>query len=158
MNKFSSWLLLIFSILFWAFRVILTVIVETKGSWEGFIVFDHSKEIALLFISVISFMFISRRALVGGIVYIITYGYYFGGYILNNLILATMNGEQIEGIVFQNTVVAIIAMILSVGTFVDLSLEKAGKKKYSKTDWFFDDKNTDRKLDERADKNQYKIY
>ena len=90
----------------------------------------------------------------------ISYGYYFGGYIVSNVIPLLMDGTSLGMDVVQNTAVCLIALIIDICTFFDITIEKMKKNKYtdSKTDWFFNNKDTDRKKEEGADENHYKFY
>ena len=67
---------------------------------------------------------------------------------------------EVDNVAMQNGLVALVGVLISVLTLFDILFEKIKKKKYSdkKTDWFFNNKDTDRKMDDRADKNQYKFY
>lgn len=51
-------------------------------------------------------------------------------------------------------------VIIAFCVFFDLMVNKLRKRdpKDKKTDWFFQNKEYDRKLDDRADKNQYRNY
>ena len=160
MERVSSWLISIFITVFWIFRVVVAIFAQTESDFSGFIVFDFSKEIILIFVTLISIILIFKRKLFGAILYIITYGYYFGGYLYTNTLSNLAADNNLSGELFQNSIISILAIILSVIALLDLVYEKVRKNKYndSKTDWFFEDKKTDRKLDNKADTNQYKIY
>lgn len=158
MKSLFSWLLTFFMAIFWVFRIIVTLSAQYGGDFGGFIVFNNTIEIALLFISLLAFILIVKRNIWGGIIYLASYGYYFGSYIFSSAIVPLMDGETLEFAVLQNTIIAVFGLILALFTVLDLVLEKARRKNYSdnKTDWFFDNENYDRKLDDRADKNQYR--
>ncbi len=89
----------------------------------------------------------------------ITYLYYFGGYIFNNLII-NRTEEALSMSTIQNLLAAALGLILAIIALVDLLFDKATRRSHSdrKTDWFFKNKDFDRKYDERADKNQYRNY
>ena len=160
MERTSSWLISFFVIMFWIFRIIVSIFAQTGSDWAGFVVFDFNTEIILHFITILSFVLVVKRKIMGAILYLITYGYYFGGYIWLSLLPIISNGNEMTVEGTQNLIVAILAIILSVFVFIDVLIDKIKRKKYSdsNTDWFFNNKNTDRKIDEKADKNQYKIY
>ena len=60
----------------------------------------------------------------------------------------------------QNAMVAALGIIIAFCVMFDLLVARARRRTPSdrKTDWFFQNKEFDRKLDERADKNQYRNY
>ena len=158
MKSLASWLLVFFLVIFWVFRIIVTLSAQYGGDFGGFIVFDTTIEIVLLFVSLLCFILILRRMLLGGIIYLLGYGFYFGRYIFTSVVPALMEGETLDFVVLQNTVVAVIGIVLGVCVVLDILVERSKRKNYSdnKTDWFFKNKNYDRELDERADKNQYR--
>ena len=160
MERLSSWLISIFIVMFWVFRVIVAIFAQSESDFAGFIAFNYNLEVILLFVTLLSFILIVKRKMIGAILYVVTYGYYFGGYIYTNVLPIIINQNQMDATILQNATVSIIAIILSICSLWDLSIEKIKRKKYrdSKTDWFFDNKKTDRNLDNKADKNQYRIY
>lgn len=70
------------------------------------------------------------------------------------------SGEEIDMVVAQNAFIALVGLLLGVVTLINLVFEKSKNKHDSndKTNWFFDNKDYDRKLDSRADTNQYRTY
>ena len=160
MERLSSWLISIFIVMFWVFRVIVAIFAQSESDFAGFIAFNYNLEVILLFVTLLSFILIVKRKMIGAILYVVTYGYYFGGYIYTNVLPIIINQNQMDATILQNATVSIIAIILSICSLWDLSIEKIKRKKYrdSKTDWFFDNKKTDRNLHNKADKNQYRIY
>ena len=84
---------------------------------------------------------------------------YFGTAIYNTM----NNNVSSDGLNVSNSLdlaVSIIGVIIPVLTFLDVLLNKnrksiiGGKKS---TDWYYKNDDYDRKFDERADRNQYKI-
>ena len=71
-----------------------------------------------------------------------------------------MSGETLDMSVMQNGLVSFIGVILAVCVLLNLLFNKVAAKdpKDKKTDWFFQEEKYDRKLDEKADKNQYRNY
>ena len=160
MRNLSSWLLVMFMGMFWLFRFIIAISVQFGGNdFGGFIAFDFNTEVILLFTTIVCLILILRRFLIGALAYLGTYGYYFGAYILNNVILNKPEaGLSFD--VLQNALVATIGVLLAVFVLIDLLFDKATRKSHSdrKTDWFFKTDKFDRKYDERADRNQYRNY
>lgn len=157
MKNLVSWFIAIWLIIFWGFRIAITIFEQYGNTLGGFIVFDKTLEIIMLFVSLICFILIFKRNLSGIIIYLIGYGFYFGKYIFGTGVPALIDG-QFDMVIVQNMAVAIIGILLGLFELFDMLIEKAKKKNYSdnKTDWFFKNKKYEREYDERADKNQYK--
>lgn len=159
MKSIISWLLSILAIMFWIFRVVVTLLETISVDFFAKPI-NTQTEIVLLFITIICIVLIMKRKLIGGIAYFAIYLWYFGLDIKNQLIeLNSINEITTILIPFS---ISIIAVILSFSIMLDILINKnrsssvLGKKK-RETDWFFKEEKYERKLDERADKNQYKF-
>ena len=53
MKSLASWLLVFFMAMFWVFRIIVTLSAQFGSDFGGFIVFNNTLEIAMLFISLL---------------------------------------------------------------------------------------------------------
>lgn len=97
-------------------------------------------------------LFIVKRSMLGGLIYLAGNGLYFGTSIFNSIV-----GDS--GINYVNIFFDMLGIILPILIVFDLLLDHNRKEHPvdKKTDWFFKNKDFDRKLDERADKNQYKF-
>ena len=159
MKNFSSWMLVMFMGMFWIFRIAVALTSEMNMDFGGFETLNQQMEIILLFVTLICMILVVKRKVVGGLIYLLSYGMYFGVYLFDN---AKEIMSAIEGVsnvsIYTNTFVCIIAMILPIAVLLDLLLDKGRKKnpKDGKTDWFYNNENFDRELDERADKNNYR--
>ena len=158
MRNFSTWLVVMFMAMFWVFRVIVALMAQLGKDFGGFIAFNLNIEIAVLFITLICFLLVVKRKMLGPIIYVLTYGYYFGSYLLTSVFPILTSGEEMGISLMQNGLVALIGIVLAVFSFFDLLVDKQSRKdpKDKKTDWYYKDDKYDRKLDERADKNQYR--
>ena len=158
MKRMSSWLLVFFMVLFWVFRVIVAIETQTGQDFGGFIAFDFKMEIAMLFLTIICFILVLKRNLIGGIIYLGGYVYYFGGYLLVDAFPKISNGVDMS--LVQNMAVAILAIFIALFVFLDIIIDRKtnNNHKDNKTDWFFKNEKLDRKMDERADTNQYRHY
>ena len=156
MKSLTSWLIAMFMIMFWLFRVVVAFMTEYGKNFGGFIPFNQTIEIVLLFLTILCFILFLRRNILGGIIYLGAYGFYFGQYIIANL----LSGNQMTFNVLQNVLVAAIGILIAVFVFFDLFISKVRKRdpKDKKTDWFFKNSQYDRNYDERADKNEYRNY
>lgn len=156
MKSFASWMILMMMVIFWILRVVVTV---TEGMSVDFFLtpLDERIEIAVLFVTVLCMILVYKRKVIGAVLYLITYGLYFGAYIITN-ITALTSGESVTQTLYLNLMVSFMAMILPVITLFELLLEKRKEANpvSKETDWFYKNKDYERKLDERADKNQYR--
>ena len=150
MKKFSTWLIVMFMVMFWLFRVVIAF-TDSLNIDIGITPVDANAEVVLLFISLISIVLIAKRKMLGGIIYLLTHGIYFGIDIYNNVIA----GTSIE---YGNAFFSLIGIVLPIVAIFDLLFDKAAKAhpKDDKTDWFYKNKDYDREMDERADKNNYR--
>lgn len=156
MKNLSSWLICFFMIMYWAFRVVVAI---TGSMGVDFVVkpIDNNIEIILLFVVLICIPFIFKRKLIGAIIYLLSYGYYFGRGLYTN-IMQMINGETLSMDVYTNMFFSLIAVAIPIFALFDILLDKNRQKNPvdKKTDWFYKNKDYDRKLDERADKNNYR--
>jgi len=157
MKNFSSWLITIFAFMFWGVRLIATLMTSLGNDF----MFEPSNlvmEIALLFITFICICFIVKRRLWATLIYLVAHLLYYVPTFIPNfmgIIEGTLDMNSYMGVFFE-----FIGIILPLAAFLDVLLDRNRKKypKDKKTDWFYNDKQYDRKLDERADKNNYRIY
>ena len=156
MKNLFSWLVSIFIVMFWIFRVIITYMFA-MGFEYAIKPFDLNTEVILLFITFIAILLIFRRKLIGGIIYFVAYLYYFGGYAFNSIKSIIDSGGNTD--IYLSTLSSVIAVILACCILYDLifNRDRNELKDDKNTYWFYKNKKYDRKLDERADKNQYKI-
>jgi len=158
MKNLSSYLISIFILMYWLFRVI---VAATGSMGLDFVVkpIDNNIEVVLLFIVLICVPFIFKRKIIGAIVYLISYGWYFGRGLIEN-IGKIINNETLTMQTYTDMFFAIIAIALPIMALFDILLDKNRTKNPvdKKTDWFYKNEDYDRKLDERADKNNYKMY
>lgn len=160
MKSLSSWLLVMFMAMFWIFRIVVAFQAQYEQDFGGFIAFNMTIEVILLFVTILCMALVLRRNIIGGIIYLGSYGYYFGGYILTNAIPTLINGETLSMGVLQNSMVAAVGLLIALFVFFDLLIARVRRRdpKDKKTDWYFQNEKYDRKYDERADKNQYRNY
>lgn len=152
MSRFSSIILVMFAFMFWVLRIVVAITTPMGIDLIGITTPNLNFEIILLFITLFSLMFIIRRKLFGGLIYLVSYGYFFGMDLISRLSVTSFEN-------ITNLFVDVIAVFLAVMILIDLILDKAQKvnPKDKKTDWFFKNENFDRKFDERADRNEYKF-
>ena len=156
MTSLFSYLLTFLAIIFWAFRAVVTVMYQLDNplfSTPSNVPF----EIVVLFLTLPCLIGVCKRNIVFAAAYLGLYATYFG----NTLLLVVQNASSV-GITLINSadmLCTVIGIIIPLLTFFDILLNKhrtAGKN-VKKEDWFYANEEYDRKFDERADRNQYRL-
>ncbi len=157
MKKLSTYLLVMFMIMFWILRIIIELSSELGRDFIGIKPINSTFEIILLFAFLVCLVLVIKRKLVGPLLYLTLHAIYFGGDITTKLNTLSANGtlsmtENVE------LMISTIGIILPLAVLLDYLLDKNRKNnpKDKKTDWFYGNKEYERKLDERADKNNYR--
>lgn len=161
MKKFSTWMLVMFMILYWILRVVIAVSYELKCDFAGLVPLNPTMEVILLFVTLLCIILVVKRKMLGGLLYLLSYGMYFGTNVIDNIqnIMNAMTGT-IEISQYLNLFMSVIGIILPVAVLFDLLWDRERKEnpKDKKTDWFYKNEQFDRQLDDRADKNNYRNY
>lgn len=151
-----SYMLTILGIVFWIFRVVITAL-YSSGTNLSIEPLNLTWEIVLLFASIPCLILVLRRNIIGAALYVAVYVSYFGTALYNSF---NHEGSTLNVSGKIDMTMAIIGIVIPVLTFIDILFNKNRKAIVggeSKTDWYYNNKDYDRNLDERADKNQYKI-
>lgn len=157
MKKFSTYLLVMFMIVFWVIRIIITLASQLGKDFLGIVPINETFEIAILFATLLCLVLIVKRKLLGAIIYLTLHAIYFGGDITNKLSIMA-NNDVLTLTQSTEMMFSMLGIILPLAVLIDLLLDKNRKMnpKDKKTDWFYKNEEFDRKLDERADKNNYR--
>ena len=155
MKNFSSWLIAIFAFMFWAFRLVGTVMASI-GDEFMFVPSDLTMEVAILFISFICICFIIKRKLWATLIYLAGQYIYLAPSFVTHF-LQIMDGT-LELSMYMTVFFEFIGLIIPLAALFDVLLDRNRKEHPvdKKTDWFYKNKDFDRKLDDRADKNNYR--
>ena len=153
MQKFSTWMILSFAIIFWLLRIFTTYCAAMGDEFMA-TPLEFKTEVSLLFIALLAFILIAKRKWLGAIIYAVAYELYFGIDVISNI--TKMDTLELNG--YTNLFFSFIGMILPIFVIIDLALDKNRKAhpKDKKTDWFYQDEKFDRNMDDRADKNNYR--
>lgn len=157
MKKFSTYLLVMFMILFWILRIIITVMAQLGKDFMGIIPINETFEIILLFAFLLCAILVVKRKLLGALLYLTLHAIYFGGDITEKIGILS-RGETLTMGQATDLMFSIVGIILPLAVLIDLLLDR-GRKEHpvdKKTDWFYKNEQFDRKLDDRADKNNYR--
>ncbi len=150
-----------FMAMFWALRIIVAFTYEMGTDFGGIQPFNQTMEIVLLFVVLVCMILIIKRKIIGALIYLLTYGMYFGTNLFAGIttIVAGNIEVSLSGMTFYlNTLISLVGIILPVAIVFDLLLDKNRKAnpKDKKTDWFYNNEQFDRKVDDRVDKNNYR--
>lgn len=153
MKKFSTYLLVVFMMLFWILRIIITLASQLGKSFMGVVPMNETFEIAILFLTLLCVVLIVKRKMIGSLLYLTIHAIYFGGDVTNKLNILARN-ETLTLTQSTEFMYSLIGIILPLAVLLDLLLDKNRKMnpKDEKTDWFYKNEQFDRKLDDRADK------
>ena len=158
MKNFSTWLLACFMVMFWGFRALVALMAELHQDFGGIVPLNKTLEIILLFVVLVCIVLVVKRKMVGALIYLLSYGMYFGTDILKNISTVIEAEGQLPATTFINLFVSFIGIILPIAVLLDMLVDRNRKNnpKDKKTDWFYKDEKFDRQLDDRADKNNYR--
>lgn len=157
MKKFSTYLLVMFMVVFWIIRIIITLASELGKDFMGVTPINEGFEIAILFATLLCLILVVKRKMLGSLLYLTLHAIYFGGDVTEKLNIMAQN-EPLTVAQSTDLIFSMIGIILPLSVLIDLLLDKNRKNnpKDKKTDWFYKNEQFDRKLDDRADKNNYR--
>ncbi len=157
MKKFSTYLLVMFMVVFWIIRIIITLASELGKDFMGVTPINEGFEIAILFATLLCLILVVKRKMLGSLLYLTLHAIYFGGDVTEKLNIMAQN-EPLTVAQSTDLIFSMIGIILPLAVLIDLLLDKNRKNnpKDKKTDWFYKNEQFDRKLDDRADKNNYR--
>ena len=155
MKTMSHYLIIMLSVLLFIFRLI---VVFTTTMEIEFVVQSTNVnfEIALLFITIISIILMSRSKLSGAIIFVIASLAYYGPELINELTYLSLNSVSVDSV--MQMIISLICVIIPIFAFFIIAFAKEQEKRPvdKKTDFFYKNEAYDRKYDERADKNNYR--
>ena len=155
MKSLISYLIIVFVIFFWILRIAVAL-TSTLNIDIGIYPIDITIEIVLLFVTLVSIILIIKRNIIGAIVYFASYFLYFGASTITQII--SLSEGTLERAQYLGLFVSIIGILLPIFVLFDVLFNKdrTNTRVDKKTSWFYDNKEFDRQLDERADKNNYR--
>ena len=158
MSNFSTWLLAIFMVMFWIFRAIVALCTQYSIDFMGLTTYNFNWEVIIAFATLLCIILVVKRKLAGSLLYLLLYGVYFGEHFVSNIILLLQGQSNFDVAFYMNLLADFIAILLAIFVLLDMLVDKGRKAnpKDKNTDWFYKNKDFDRKLDDRADKNNYR--
>ena len=162
MASFSTWILVIFMVMFWMFRAIVALCTQFSIDLLGLVAYDFNIEVILAFVTLLCILLVVKRKLIGSLLYLTIYGVYFGEHFISNLMLI-IQGQTITTDFAMNLIADLVAIILAAFVVLDMLVDKGRKANPidRKTDWYFKNEKYDEELkkrDQREDTNEYKFY
>ena len=138
MKKLSTYLLVMFMIMFWGFRVVLTLMSQMGDGLMGIVPANLTFEIVLLFATLVCVILVVKRKLIGAVLYLALYAVYFGGDLTATITKMT-NGGVLTTQEMGSAFFSLIGIMLALAVLIDLLLDKNRKAHPvdKKTDWFY---------------------
>lgn len=155
MLSIFSYLVTMFGIVFWIFRVIVSLMYSM--SLDFFCQpLNANLEIVVLFATIPCMLFIIKRNIIAATIYFGMYGAYFGTALYEAIMSIQENGITVVN--SSNLIIVTLGVLIPFLTFIDILLNKnrRGHGGDKNTDWFYTNEEFDREFDERADRNQYR--
>ena len=151
MKTLANYLVAIFMVMYWIFRIVVTYMYDTG---KAFVTqpLNEPIEIVLLFVTLLCIILFVKRIKYGGVLYIATYYGYFGVDLFNHLKKMfdtyTFDIDSINGVIWSA-----VAVILATVVMIDLLYDNVRTPDQKNTDWYYNNKDYDREYDPRADRN-----
>ena len=157
MKNLSTYLVVMFMIMYWIFRIVLAV-TNTIGIDMGITIPNYNMEIALLFITIVSIVLVIKRNIIGSLLYLLSYALYFGTPLFNGIMAVVSSDGSFDINSYTTLFVNTLGIVIPLFVLFEMLIEKnrMAHPVDKKTDWFYKNEEYDRKLDDRADKNNYR--
>ena len=157
MKNLSTYLVVMFMIMYWIFRIVLAV-TNTIGIDMGITIPNYNMEIALLFITIVSIVLVIKRNIIGSLLYLLSYALYFGTPLFNGIMAVVSSEGSFDINSYTTLFVNALGIVIPLFVLFEMLIEKnrMAHPVDKKTDWFYKNEEYDRKLDDRADKNNYR--
>lgn len=156
MLSIFSYLITVFGIFFWIFRVIVSLMYSMSLDFFCQPI-NANIEIAILFATIPCMLFIIKRSIIWATIYLGIYAAYFGNALYEAILSIQENGIGVVNT--SNLIIVSLGVIIPLLTFLDILLNKnrRGHGGDKQTDWFYKNEQFDREFDERSDRNQYRL-
>ena len=96
-----------------------------------------------------------KRNKIGATIYVLSYLAYFGTEVVNDII-PMIKSNSFDFSIGMNMFFSVIGVVLALVVMIDFLADHVKQPEQKNTDWFYENKEYDRKLDSRADKNNYR--
>lgn len=153
-KSLANWLIVMFIFMYWIFRMVVAYMYSTSRSFIT-TPLDFNVEIILLFVTLFCMILMIKRVKLAAIIYAGTYIMYFGVDLYNKIMpmleASEFNIGETGDLLFSG-----IGVILAILVLLDVLIDKVKAPVQVQTDWFYENKDYDRKVDDRSDRNQYR--
>ena len=138
MKNLSTWLLISFMGAFWIFRIVIALLYQLAIEFP-IIPFNLNMEIILLFVTLICILLIIKRNILGALIYLLSYGMYFGVNLAGDISIMLSSNENLSINIYTSAFISLIGISIPIAVLFDLLLDRNRKNnpKDKKTDWFF---------------------
>ena len=154
MKSLADWLMVIFMGMYWVFRVIVAYM-AAKGSSFIATPINMQTEVILLFVTLFCIILVMKRNKIAATIYVLSYLAYFGTEVVNDII-PMIKSNSFDFSIGMNMFFSVIGVVLALVVMIDFLADHVKQPEQKNTDWFYENKEYDRKLDSRADKNNYR--
>ena len=156
MRSLMNWMIAFFMGAFLIFRTVVSLM-DARGEEFFAKPLDPTVELILLFVALACIVMVFKRLKLGGILYLVAYWGYFGADIISH-IQPIMDGEQLGPGESMQLFCSGIGVVLALVVMIDLLTDHVKKPDDTKTSWFYNNPDLDKKKDEREDTHNYRIY
>lgn len=155
MKSLADWLMVVFMFMYWGFRVAVAVM-ASKGSEFIAQPINFEAEIVLLFVTLLCIALVIKRNKIAAAVYVLSYLGYFGTAVVNTIIPMVKN-HSFDISIGMDIFCSALGVILALVVMIDFLADHIKQPEQKDTDWFYENKDYDRNLDSRTDKNNYRL-
>lgn len=155
MKSFSSYLVVMFMLLFWIFQVV-GAVCETLGLGEMIPVINMTYQIPVIFASFVCILLVVKRNVIGAIAYLILHGWYYGMDLYQSIMNLSNGSMGMSD--YTSIMISFIGVVLAIVVLMELVWDKNHQKHGGdkKTDWYYGTDEYTREKDEREDNNNYR--
>lgn len=159
MKSMMSYLLVMLMGVFWLFRLIVAFTASLAID-IGFQPINMVTEIVLLFVVFGCILLVAKEKIIGALIYLVAHAMYFGVDLYHCIMPIIVNSGAGALEDYTRVAVSFVAIVLPIAILFMMLMEKnrTAHPVDKKTDWFYKNDEFDRKLDDRADQNEYRNY
>ena len=123
MKNLSTYLVVMFMIMYWIFRIVLAV-TNTIGIDMGITIPNYNIEIALLFITIVSIVLVIKRNIIGSLLYLLSYALYFGTPLFNGIMAVVSSDGSFDINSYTTLFVNALGIVIPLFVLFEMLIEK----------------------------------
>lgn len=154
MKSLADWLMVIFMFMYWGFRVVVAFMASRGSDFIAHPI-NLQMEVILLFVTLFCIVLVIKRNKVGAAVYVLSYLAYFGVEAVNKLI-PMIRDHSFDLNMGMDLFFSILGVVMALVVMINFLADHLKQPIQKDTDWFYENKEFDRKLDSREDRNNYR--